>query len=647
MTAFYDNVYERTKETGTGSLPLTAVTDKSYRTFQEAANTAGDDPTVAEAFWAYIRNPNAADEWEISRCHLDVNGHLVRDRVYRSTTGSLIDFSEGSKVVTTEIPAQLFPEADYVVYDGPSLEDAIGKLSDGETIRLFPGTFRTSQWLDITADDVTIRGAGRQNTIIKPEDGADVGGFRLGELGGTRANRVTIEDLGYHGNTDNQDDTVKRLHGCYIRRAEDVQIRRCYFTRTHPYHEHNSGGSAVIILRESKYVDVIDCHFDDVGDRGVGVSGERVQVLGCRFTHGYDRHVAFQVTEPNDTRLGDYVTVRNCVFGTHVNGSHVGATRDNPGAVNGHWIIENNRALPDANCNNFIILGRGLNENNYVDVLIRGNEMVQTDAGLTLGEAIDIRLNSSGGSGRDVLIVGNDIRGQWTHAAYINCDRVQFVGNQVDVLDVGVEVAGGGDGLIASNTIALDGNTGDPLRLGGGLGDWLIVGNRWHPSLSVPNWRGMNRVGNTTGGVVLSDDLDMDGEILSTGGAEIRGGDVKLRPDSNLNINIELVDKDGNRPFLVWHPDHSLNPFSTSVALVRGVIADRTGAKMIDERDRSAEFTATRLVPVDLTSKSDDPSEVRYYHHDGSGTPAAGLYRSDPGNSQYVRVEDNSVTIAY
>lgn len=37
----------------------------------------------------------------------------------------------------------------------------------------------------------------------------------------------------------------------------------------------------------------------------------------------------------------------------------------------------------------------------------------------------------------------------------------------------------------------------------------------------------------------------------------------------------------------------------------------------------------------------------KYATHDGTGTPGPGLYRSDPANSQWVKVEDNTVTIAY
>lgn len=50
----------------------------------------------------------------------------------------------------------------------------------------------------------------------------------------------------------------------------------------------------------------------------------------------------------------------------------------------------------------------------------------------------------------------------------------------------------------------------------------------------------------------------------------------------------------------------------------------------------------------DLTASADDPATAdQYATHDGSGSIAAGLYRSDPVNNQWVKVEDNAVTIAY
>lgn len=53
--------------------------------------------------------------------------------------------------------------------------------------------------------------------------------------------------------------------------------------------------------------------------------------------------------------------------------------------------------------------------------------------------------------------------------------------------------------------------------------------------------------------------------------------------------------------------------------------------------------------PQDLTdSGAPAPSnDHTYAHHDGSGSPAEGLYRSDSGNSQWVKVEDNTTTISY
>jgi len=59
--------------------------------------------------------------------------------------------------------------------------------------------------------------------------------------------------------------------------------------------------------------------------------------------------------------------------------------------------------------------------------------------------------------------------------------------------------------------------------------------------------------------------------------------------------------------------------------------------------------TESTYVPQDLTaSAAPEPGDDGTLAvHDGTGSPAAGLYRSDSGNTQWVKVEDNTTTISY
>jgi hypothetical protein len=57
---------------------------------------------------------------------------------------------------------------------------------------------------------------------------------------------------------------------------------------------------------------------------------------------------------------------------------------------------------------------------------------------------------------------------------------------------------------------------------------------------------------------------------------------------------------------------------------------------------------ALRAKPRDLTLGGLAPADEGVLaNHDGGGSRPAGLYRSDPGNDRWVKVEDNSVTIPY
>lgn len=193
--------------------------------------------------------------------------------------------------------------ADHVVETTSELEAAFNNLSAGDTIWVgTPETpYRTTQWLDIDADAVTVvfQSALAENgdRIVKIADGANVGGIRVGH--NSQCQRIRIHNYGHHGNDQNQDQSVKRLHGVIVEDAIDVKVIEPDMTRTSPYREHETGGSGVTVRHQAEDVQVIDPRITDIGDRGVQMAGTNCTVDGGRITDGYDRSVSFDVLEPD------------------------------------------------------------------------------------------------------------------------------------------------------------------------------------------------------------------------------------------------------------------------------------------------------------------------------------------------------------
>lgn len=91
-------VSETTTDTGTGDLSLASRT--GYRQFSQAFSIGGTD-----VFWYAARNPEA-NEWEFGTGHLVDSTTLSRDTVIDSSnSGSLVDFTSGTKFIVSDIPA--------------------------------------------------------------------------------------------------------------------------------------------------------------------------------------------------------------------------------------------------------------------------------------------------------------------------------------------------------------------------------------------------------------------------------------------------------------------------------------------------------------------------------------------------------------
>ncbi|WP_276299521.1 right-handed parallel beta-helix repeat-containing protein [Halorussus lipolyticus] len=245
--------------------------------------------------------------------------------------------------------------ADTFVTDTSELESAFAGLSAGETVRIAQPDepYRPSGWLDIDTSRVTVIAetpfARDGQPLIKPADGSDVGGIRVGH--NASAEHVHVEGIGFHGNTNNMSDSAKRLHGFVAdNKASHVTFRDNVVTRTHPYSEHDSGGSGFTVRKGATNVEIVDNLTDDIGNHGIQVAGTDISVRENVLTDGFGHSIALNVTHPGGTSyVAKNVSVvdnfgRNDQASRNAEGSFVGFEGSKQRSERGYFSILGNLA---------------------------------------------------------------------------------------------------------------------------------------------------------------------------------------------------------------------------------------------------------------------------------------------------------------
>lgn len=315
-------------------------------------------------------------------------------------------------------------------------------------------------WIDIDRDNVTIEGDGPNRTLLVVAEGANVGGIRIGTGDGETRRDITVRGIGYDGNGPKQDQRVKRLHGVIVEDAERVLVENCFFTRTSPYHEHDSGGSGITVRHTASEVRIEGNWIDDIGDRGIQVSGEQVLIQGNAATNGYDRNISLDVTEPDGYRYHVRgATVVNNVGRDNANGSMIGAST--VGQIpqppdRGHVAIVGNVAT--GAFRRLVSLNNGINQG----AAIVGNVGIQEDQD-EVRSGIKLEVGDEYGDDpfKNVAVLGNVLEGFTREGIRLdNTHGFTVVGNVVrDVGSDGIEVLGG-SGTVALNYVRGAGKNG-------------------------------------------------------------------------------------------------------------------------------------------------------------------------------------------
>ena len=355
-----------------------------------------------------------------------------------------------AKSVSTD---ELHGDWDTLVTSTPELESAFNNLSAGETVQIAqpPTPYRPTQWLDIDVDGVTVVAQSRYaedgQPIVKPADGADVGGIRVGV--NSPVEHVRIARVGYHGNESTMTDTVKRLHAFIVDDATDVTIENCFATRTHPYREHGTGGSGYSVRHLTTDVTIRGCGSDDIGDRAIQLGGKDITVTGCYLRNGFDRSVSFNLEEPDGNYyLPKRVAVTGNVCRDNSDGSCIGTNQVDPraGYQAGDYVVEGNVLYGE--------MRRAVHISAAVsDVTITNNVChLTTVATDPVGSGIMV----NGGSGVANVTVGeNVIRGYEREGILVNNGAidVSVTGNVIRDVDVGIVVESSSNVSVTGNEI--------------------------------------------------------------------------------------------------------------------------------------------------------------------------------------------------
>ena len=348
------------------------------------------------------------------------------------------------------------------------LERAFENLTPGETVFVSPegAPYRTTEWLDVDVDGVTVQGPGIEN-LVRPADGANVGGIRVGH--NSSCEGVSVRGVGYHGNPEGQDDDAHRLHGIVVREATDVTLANNYVTRTHPYHVHGSGGSGISVEPGAVGVRVQNNRIYDIGDRGIQLAGTGILVSGNVVTHGLDRSVAMDLW-PTDKRTfqARNVSVVGNYLGHNSEGSLTGVGGIPQREDRGYYTIANNVGFGSHKC--FCHLGfRGHAENVAVvgNVSVRDEGPAQRESGVNLN-ATDVR---------NVVVANNELYDYPQHGVNVDDGVIEFTvtGNLASgVGEAGIRAAGR-HGTVANNSVVRPARQGILLD---GATDVAVDGNR-------------------------------------------------------------------------------------------------------------------------------------------------------------------------
>ncbi|GAA0249591.1 hypothetical protein GCM10009000_077280 [Halobacterium noricense] len=343
------------------------------------------------------------------------------------------------------------------------LETAFDELTPGDTIEISDknAPYRTTKWLDIDVDGVTVVGPGVQN-LIKPANGANVGGIRIGHH--SRCHEIDIRGIGYYGNPSGQKKSANRLHGISIRNATNVTIERNQIRKTHPK-KHGNGGSGISVTPKCSDIRISNNQIHDFGDRGIQLGGKRLTVFGNVVTRGLDRPIACDLWYPgSNNSTAQSVSIFGNLLGNSAEGSLIGVARNTPLKTNKGYV------------NIFGNVGFGSHKSfchirgpeKLQNISVQNNVSTQKSDGLKTektkqfaGIAVDVA------KGENLAIKNNELYSYSGHGIHIKSEISDLAIQNNSIFSaglVGVRLVDGTCGLVDNNLITGTTKTGIQLK---------------------------------------------------------------------------------------------------------------------------------------------------------------------------------------
>jgi len=309
--------------------------------------------------------------------------------------------------ILTGMPSMFGPNVQ-IVRPGGSIQDAIDAITDATaenpfTVLVCPGLYEISEPI-LAKSYVSVRSISRQGARIKVANGANIAPVWIGHP----AQVVDIEFSGFSidGNKDNQT-SGSYHHGIKVVDAENITLKNNYITKTHPYHEHSTGGSGISVTHNCSEIYILDNVFEDIGDRAIQFGGTDITVKGNSTTSGFDRSCSCEMQDDyGNKRYAERVLIVNNFFEGSAEGSAMGVN-----GVNRDITIEGN--ITTGNSLGGVRLW-DLDTTEVRNILIEGNHFIDENYGITTREEEDFVPLDSGTATSGSSTMLQDTSKSWT-----------------------------------------------------------------------------------------------------------------------------------------------------------------------------------------------------------------------------------------
>lgn len=477
-----------------------------------------------------------------------------------------------------------------VVGEVGELESVFADLQPNQTVYIDGANapYRTTEWLDIDVDGVTVVGPGVADLVV-PADGADVGGFRIGSRRPCR--NVGIYGVGFDGNPEGQSAGSVRLHGVVARNVTGLTLAGNRIRRTHPA-SHGDGGCGITVNRSCTDVQVVGNRITATGDQGIEVAGRNVRIAGNVVRDCVAQAVSCDVWDYGTDYTPRSVVVSGNVLGNIAEGSLTGVSRNEPPegpqtpiSITGNVGFGFHKSFCHV---------RGTEP--LANVSIQDNASVQETDGLETPETTNFSGVTVSCPVRNLAVRTNTLVGYSGRGVNLR-SRVTNAAVQANTLEspgqAGIRVAAGSHGQVTDNTVVDAGLAGIRLQ---DAGDVAVTGNH----VREPGRDGILLEGDparadheVTDNFVVAPPAGHAGIALAAGGVSVRGNTIRrnegvgIREPATVDDNVYRANHaDGDDPWEMASPTARVRGHTPPVDVHRDLAPDRAEGEITVAFDR-------------------------------------------------------------